>query len=110
MRTAYFGSPVFLQHETGYGHPERPARLGAIVDALRSERYALWYRLDHQKPAPATAEQILRVHSRDHFDAVRRACERGEPLDADTPTSRGSWPAALLAAGAGGPATRVFVD
>lgn len=48
----------------------------------------------------ATDEQLLAVHPRAHVDAVREHCERGAPFDLDTPTSPGSWEAALRAAGA----------
>ena len=44
-------------------------------------------------------ERLLAVHPRSHVDAVRRHCERGEPFDLDTPTSPGSWEAALRSAG-----------
>ena len=48
----------------------------------------------------ATEEQLLRVHPAAHLDAVREHCERGAPFDLDTPTSPGSWEAALRGAGA----------
>ncbi len=40
------------------------------------------------------------MHPAAHLDAVREHCERGAPFDLDTPTSPGSWEAALRAAGA----------
>ena len=48
----------------------------------------------------ATDEQLLRVHPQGHIDSVREHCERGAPFDLDTPTSPGSWEAALRSAGA----------
>lgn len=105
MKTAFFTSRDFHQHDTGKGHPERPERLTAIVDALRSEPFNLWTQLDRVAPTPASGEKILRVHSSEHMDRVRKACEEGTPLDPDTPASPGSWKAALLAAGAGCDAT-----
>jgi acetoin utilization deacetylase AcuC-like enzyme len=40
------------------------------------------------------------VHPRDHLDSIRHHCEEGVALDLDTPTSVGSWEAALRSAGA----------
>ncbi len=48
---------------------------------------------------PATEEQLLAVHTRAHVDAVREHSERGSAFDLDTPTSPGSWEAALHSAG-----------
>jgi acetoin utilization deacetylase AcuC-like enzyme len=48
----------------------------------------------------ATQEQLLRVHPQSHIDSVRRHSEEGTSLDLDTPTSLGSWEAALRGAGA----------
>lgn len=101
MKTAFFTSSVFHRHETGSGHPEQPARLTAIVDALRSEKFGRWTDMEILSPAPATEEQLLRVHTRQHVDRVKSASADGQPMDPDTPTSPGSWKAALLAAGAG---------
>ena len=39
-RVGFFFHPSFLQHETGPGHPERPERLEAIRERLRSS--GLW--------------------------------------------------------------------
>ena len=64
-----------------------------------SERDWLGY---HVREAPAaTEEQLIRVHPRSHVEAVHEHCERGAPFDLDTPTSSGSWEAALRGAGAG---------
>ena len=47
----------------------------------------------------ATEEQLLRIHSRDHVERIRLACEGSRPIDIDTPVAPGSWDAALRAAG-----------
>ncbi len=39
------------------------------------------------------------MHARSHLERVRAACERGEPLDLDTPVVPASWEAARRAAG-----------
>lgn len=101
MKTAFYTSLAFFKHETGPGHPERPERLTAIVDALRSDYFGRWSDLEQKQFDPAPESEILRVHTREHLERVRTSCRRSEPLDADTPTCVGSWNAALLAAGAG---------
>jgi acetoin utilization deacetylase AcuC-like enzyme len=62
-------------------------------------------------------ERVLAVHPRSHVDAVRSHSESGAAFDLDTPTSPGSWEAALHAAGGacamveallGGEASRAF--
>ena len=100
MKTAFYFSPVFLNHLPGARHPETPDRLNAIVDSLRSEKYSLWNDLDRKKPRAITENGLLRIHTRDHVDRVRQITQMGQHLDPDTPTSPGSWDAALLAAGA----------
>ncbi len=69
-----------------------------MIEALLDERDWLGY---EPREAPrATDEQLLRVHPQWHIDSVREHCERGAPFDLDTPTSPGSWEAALRSAGA----------
>ena len=49
---------------------------------------------------PPTRTLLLAVHSREHVDAIARSSQRGGgTIDVDTVTSRGSWEAALHAAG-----------
>ena len=91
---------AYLDHLTGPSHPERPERLGAVVDGARSAGLA--EALIPVVVRPATDEQILRVHTPEHVESIRSAVERGGGrLDEDTVASADSWNAALLAAGAG---------
>src|SRR5688572_10074474 len=75
MTTLLLTHPACLEHDTGYGHPERADRLRAIDDALAAPQF----------------KSLLRaaIPKRDH-----------KWLDPDTPISPGSWEAALRAAGA----------
>jgi acetoin utilization deacetylase AcuC-like enzyme len=86
----------FLNHRGPAGHPERPDRLTAVSEVLAAHEGAL----TRVAPRAAAPEEILRVHSRAHFDAVSKAV-RGAPgqLDADTYVSSESLDVALLAAG-----------
>jgi len=94
----FYTHTACLQHDTGAGHAERPARLEAVTSALREAfPQAAWF------DAPrATRGQLLRVHD----DALLRLVldtpvTETIALDPDTVLSKGSAEAALRAAGAG---------
>jgi acetoin utilization deacetylase AcuC-like enzyme len=92
----YFHHPSSLEHETGYGHPERPERIRALEAELGRREWLGWKRREAPR---ASEEQLLAVHSREHLDAVRELSAREGAFDLDTPLSEGSWEAALRAAG-----------
>jgi acetoin utilization deacetylase AcuC-like enzyme len=94
----YFSHPSSLDHDTGPGHPERPDRIRAIEAELERRD---WCGYERREAPRATEEQLLAVHPASHIDAVRALSERGAAFDLDTPTSPGSWEAALRAAGGG---------
>jgi acetoin utilization deacetylase AcuC-like enzyme len=93
----------FLEHDNGRFHPERPERLTAIVDSLKS---AFWAnRLDWQLPTPVAARKVLpwieKLHDREYIELVRHiATSGGGMLDMDTPVSPRSYEVALLAVSA----------
>ncbi|MBL4751365.1 MAG: histone deacetylase family protein [Amylibacter sp.] len=99
MTTALITHPDCLNHVTPDGHPERVARLQAILTALEDDTFDA---LDRIKAPLAEKTQILRAHPSDYFDRVKAS----EPvtgwnmLDGDTHMSNGSFNAALRAAGA----------
>ena len=96
-------SAEFLQHDTGYGHPEKPARLTAIVEALKQ---APWQdRIDWQLPTPVAQRDVLtfirQIHTSEHIARVQRiAAKGGGYLDGDTPVSADSYQVAVLAVSA----------
>jgi acetoin utilization deacetylase AcuC-like enzyme len=92
----YFDHPSSLEHDTGSGHPERPDRIRAIEAELERRDWLGWER--RRAPA-ATHEQLLAVHSSEYVEAVRETSAREGAFDLDTPTSAGTWEAALHAAG-----------
>jgi acetoin utilization deacetylase AcuC-like enzyme len=92
----FFRHDSSLAHDTGFGHPERPDRIRAIEAELEGRDWLGWERVD--APA-ATDEQLLRIHPREHIEAVRDHSARGQAFDVDTPTSPGTYEAALRAAG-----------
>jgi acetoin utilization deacetylase AcuC-like enzyme len=90
----------YLEHQTGHGHPERPARLEAV---LLGARYGgVDDALVPVAPRAASREELERVHPGGYLDAIERFClAGGGSIDADTTCSKESWEAAVLAAGAG---------
>ena len=89
----------FLNHITGIGHPERPGRVTAIVEALKKADFS--EKLVWDEPRLATTDEIAYVHSREYIELVQTSSEAGpQHLDPDTSVSRGSYTAALRAAGA----------
>lgn len=90
--------PACLGHDPGPEHPESPARLQVVIDALRT---AFGDSLRWQQAQPAKYGELARVHDVAMIQAVM--AEQSEPLralDQDTYTSPGSAEAALYAAGA----------
>jgi len=98
-KTGLVYGEVYLGHQTGRSHPERPERLTAIVRRL--EQSGLMARLTRLDPQPADPQWLLAVHSAEHVEKIRRGCERGAGFvdSMDTPVSRQSCEAALAAAG-----------
>lgn len=97
--------PDCALHDTGWGHPEHQGRLPAIVKAIYQETPALLGVMLQREAEPVEVADLLRVHSPEHIERVRRAvaeaAERGTQvsLESDTVVSAASWDAALAAAG-----------
>jgi acetoin utilization deacetylase AcuC-like enzyme len=92
----YVHHPSSYDHDTG-GHPENAGRLRAIEAALDE---AGWPGLERVEAPAATREQLLRVHSAEHVEAIESLCARGGGMiDMDTVASERSFEAALHAAG-----------
>ncbi len=99
MVTRLYSHPVFLDHLTPPGHPERPDRLRAIGRALDGEAFDRLARAKAPECDPAT---ILYAHPESFVERVRASIpETGlAGIDADTSVSPKSWVAALTAIGA----------
>ena len=89
--------PACLQHDTGFGHPESPARLRAVLQALDEPQFASIERVEEPL---ATHEQLLRVHDAAYIESIFANEGHSLRLDPDTVMSPGSLEAALRAAGA----------
>ncbi len=95
--------PVFTHadmeaHIPGPGHPERPLRLRAVMDALADAGLTSQLRSARLAERPA----LERVHSQAYVERIFAASPRSgmRALDPDTTMSAGSLTAALRAAGA----------
>lgn len=99
MVTRLYTHPIYLDHLTPPGHPERPDRLRAVERVLEDERFSL---LDRREAPRGDEATILYAHPREHVDRVRAAipAEGLARIDADTTASPKSWEAALTAIGA----------
>jgi len=87
-------------HDTGPGHPERPARLAAVIEGI--EQADLGDEMVSVEPRAATRDEVQRVHPGRYLQALEEfAAVGGGHLDADTVAGEESFAAALLAAGAG---------
>jgi acetoin utilization deacetylase AcuC-like enzyme len=91
--------PVFEEHDTRSGHPERPFRLKRIRQVL--EHTGLADRCIRVPVASADDAALQRVHDPGHVRRVEEACRSGEPyLDSmDTAIGVDSARIARLAAG-----------
>ena len=99
MTTRLYTHAACLDHDPGRLHPERPARLEAVLTALEAPDFATLERIE----APlAERAQIERVHDPGYVEMVLSSVpEFGRvDFDADTTLSSGSGEAALRAAGA----------
>jgi acetoin utilization deacetylase AcuC-like enzyme len=99
MTTLLLTHPACLEHDTGFGHPERADRLRAVEQALEQERF---HYLAREQAPLADLAIIERLHPRAYVEMVRAAIPKRDHnwLDPDTVVSPGSWDAALRATGA----------
>ncbi|MEY2512981.1 MAG: hypothetical protein QOJ89_339, partial [bacterium] len=88
--------PSSLEHDTG-SHPESPRRIVAIERALGERGWLGW---DVRLSPAASRAAIEAVHPARHVDRIESLAARGGGMiDMDTIVSRGSFGAALHAAG-----------
>ncbi|HEX8411859.1 MAG TPA: histone deacetylase [Thermoanaerobaculia bacterium] len=95
-----YTASVFYRHDTGFDHPERPARLDAALSGV--ERAGLHGAVVHDPEShPETDRIIAKVHSADYErefeDAVRAGFRYFHSVD--NPMSSGTFSAARTAVG-----------
>lgn len=95
MRVGFVYDDVYLEHENPPGHPECADRLKAIMTTMRSSE--VWNTLIQIPPRKASTDDLLRIHTAEHIEDMRTLAGYADP---DTYVSKGSFNAALYAAGA----------
>ncbi|PKO45979.1 MAG: deacetylase [Betaproteobacteria bacterium HGW-Betaproteobacteria-22] len=100
MTTAFISHPDTLLHIMDGNHPESPARITAIKNALIQR--GLYQKLAIYEAPIATDVQLTRVHSPDYIKKIRASSPKAGlvRLDADTAMGPMSLSAALHASGA----------
>jgi acetoin utilization deacetylase AcuC-like enzyme len=99
MTTLLYTHPSCLEHDPGRHHPESPARLRAVLDALAEPEFD---RLKRREAPAAALDDLVRVHPRRQVERMLGAVPKSghAAIDADTVLSPASGTAALHAAGA----------
>ncbi len=98
MSTAVVWNPACRLHYGGAGHPERPQRFEAVLEALRSPELAAL--ISWVEASAATREAIERVHPPEYLDLLEALAGRGGgALDADTFLGARSLESVLASAG-----------
>ena len=99
MTTILFTHDACLAHDPGPHHPESPARLAAVLEALDAPAFA---GLERRTAPAATDAQLALVHPVEHVERILGMVPPAgwAMVDGDTILSPGSRDAALRAAGA----------
>jgi acetoin utilization deacetylase AcuC-like enzyme len=97
--TAILADPIYKEHWTGEGHPERPARFDAVLHAL--EREGAVKDAVRIPARPATEDEIALCHGRKYIEIARRDVAHGPGMlsTGDTVISPRSFDVALQAVG-----------
>jgi acetoin utilization deacetylase AcuC-like enzyme len=117
MTTRLYTHPIYLEHLTPAGHPERPDRIKAIEAQLEEPDFEY---LDRKQSPQGDEASILLAHPESYMEDLRKKIpEEGiVRIESDTTVSPKSWEAALTAVGAAtaavddvfkGEASNVFV-
>ena len=109
MKTIVLTHDLCAEHIVPRGHPERPARIQAVLKAFEDDALK---GIPHRAAPRARLEDIERVHSKEMVaDVMERIPSKGiESLDADTCVSAQSGEAALHAAGAAMAAVDTLIE
>ena len=97
--TALLADPIYREHDTGPGHPERPERYDAVMEAL--DEAGLAALLDRINSRAATEDELALVHTRPYIQLASREIRAGarELSTGDTSVGPRSLEVALQATG-----------
>ena len=97
--TAILADPIYKEHWTGEGHPERPQRFDAVLHAL--ERAGAIKDALRIPARPATEDELALCHGRKYIDIARRDVAHGPGAlsTGDTEIGPRSFEVALKAVG-----------
>jgi acetoin utilization deacetylase AcuC-like enzyme len=97
-KLGYVLDEIFVDHRAPSGHPERPARVEAVRDALLAA--GIMDRGVHVDTRFASDDELARVHSSGYLDELAKVVPGNTGwLDPDTYYSPKSWDAARAAVG-----------
>jgi len=99
LKTGIVFHEKFLEHEQTPTHPERRERLAYTIDQLMEEGIFESDRIVLIEPEPAKEEDVLRVHTKEYIEFLKRASKTGGIIDFDTNVPVGLFDTAMLAAG-----------
>ena len=90
---------TYEKHDTGHGHPEQPARIKAVLNAL--EKAELNQKFRKVEARECKDEDILRCHTKEYLETVKADLARGASSlsTGDTVISKDSLMVARLATG-----------
>jgi acetoin utilization deacetylase AcuC-like enzyme len=100
MGTLVYTHSACLKHDPGPGHPESPARLEIVLEALQGPGFGA---LAWREAPLGTREQAMLVHDPDYVDAIAAVAPTAGRVvldGGDTVMSPGSWEAAMRCIGA----------
>ena len=98
MRTRLYHHPIFAEHLTGPGHPERPERIAAVEAALEAETFQL---LQRAEAPEGRLQDVYLCHPEAYVRRVAQATPADglARIDGDTVVSPRSFIAALHGVG-----------
>ena len=102
MPVPVFAHPRCLDHDPGAGHPERPARLEAVLRAVRgmSRADARDAKCEVREAPPASLDALAGVHPPEYAELLERLSAGGAAMiGQDTILNADSWEAALAGLG-----------
>ncbi|MCF6147915.1 MAG: histone deacetylase [Candidatus Kuenenia sp.] len=90
---------IYLEHNTGIGHPENARRVENTIRYLESNSFLNL--LTIKKPRAASQEEISLIHPKTYIQTIKQIADSGGGwLDGDTAVSDASYNVALYSAGA----------